>query len=1158
MKTFRIIELALATILLCLSACRKDSIEPTQKPEVITSEITIDANLISNGLSFSHEKGEQSISFSTNENWTLSIANTTSGTTWCTASSTSGSKGNANVKFTVTENEEYDDRSVSVTIKSGTATKTFKITQKCKDAILVTTNKYEVSQEGGTIDIEVKANINYKMEVSEAAKDWIKESSSRGFKTYKHTLEIAVNEESEKREGEIYFKSGDKMETVKVYQAGGAIILLSQDVYTVNNAGETISVDIKSNVDFGVQMPDVDWITDEATSRGLSSHTLKYVIKANDEYDNRSANIVFYDKNSELKDTVTIIQDGKFFETDYVDLNFDDTNVTTDYNATNGSLAITYASGNIPEVKTGNSIVLPAEYGFDIRVIESVSTSGNTLNLTTSQGNMANLFRNINFTLTTDPAISSRSAQDDNVYTPSAYGYIDENGRYHEVYNEKTDTRSTISVTKSFWEFNEDYNGEIIYSGKAGTVSWDKCEFSAGLEGTFTFDFGQKEVTGKKLPIGDLKKFSYNLTGTVGMDLMLHYNYQREYQESGDEIIKHNVIPTGVVRFTVGTVPVVIMVYTHLGKQYACQVEGELDATAGLYMGNEVSIGLEWTPSGGVVPTRNVTPTFGFHPLTVEAQASAEAKVSYYPQVEFGMYIFKGIWMEPRPYLKEKVEAGFRASTDGENHIGWKAETYNGMDIRMGLNMDFGFWDKEVWTSDIYNCVKDRLLFEAPSRILTLSPDNNIKVEKGDSIDAEFIVESFSPITNKYYPCPWALVNFEPESGKLDKKVAITGLDGKATVNWTPNPDMSASAQSRSEKMVERNLVAKVVDKKGESISESSLTIKVENEDDELREALIKLYQSTDGDNWTRNDNWCSDKPIEEWYGVNLSQKRQHIFIKKEHLQDYNGIYAHGYTINEGDYYINLSKNNLRGHISQKLPNDLSLIIDVSHNQLTSIDVLNNNSLTCLVSSYNKLTYLDIAECVSLKELHCSGNQLTSLDVSENIGLKTLVCTGNQLKFLDVSKCMYLQNLDCIQNRLTFLDVTKCTDLSYLFCDANQLTSLNVSGCTALESLSCSDNQLTSLDVSGCTALESLFCGFNQLTSLNVSGCTALKRLSCRDNNISSVIPDWFSQLDYSAYDTRFYYWTETVDGKTRTRYKDRGKGWWYLGEPERGYHKPY
>lgn len=303
-------------MMVCIFASCSDGgsdnlVEPTPKPEEVKTEITIDSGIVSNGLSFGVEGSEQSISFSVNANWTLSVASTTSGATWCKASATSGSKGTANVKFTVDENTGYDDRSVSVTIKAGSVSKTFTITQKGADALLVTTTKYEVAQEGGQIEIEVKANIDYQMEISEDAKSWITEASSRALTTYKQTLDIALNEDAEKREGEIIFKSGDKVETVKVYQAGGAIILLSQNEYTVSDAGEIISVDIKSNVEYGVQMPDVDWITDEASSRGMSSHTLKYVIAPNEDYDSRSAEIIFYDKNSNLKDTLKVVQAQK-------------------------------------------------------------------------------------------------------------------------------------------------------------------------------------------------------------------------------------------------------------------------------------------------------------------------------------------------------------------------------------------------------------------------------------------------------------------------------------------------------------------------------------------------------------------------------------------------------------------------------------------------------------------------------------------------------------------------------------------------------------------------------------------------------------------------------------------------------------------------------
>ena len=295
----------------CSDGGGEEPITPTPKPEEVKNEITIDSGIISNGLSFSSAEGEQSISFSVNADWTLSIASTTSGTTWCKASATSGNKGTANVKFTVSENTDNEDRSVSVTIKAGTVSKTFTITQKGADALLVTTTKYEVAQEGGQIEIEVKANIDYKMEISEEAKGWIKESSSRALTTYKHKLDIAMNEDAEKREGEITFKSGDKVETVNVYQAGGAILLLSQNEYNVSDKGDTISVDIKSNIDFGVQMPDVDWIIDEASSRGLSSHTLKYIVSANEGYDSRSAEIIFYDKNSDLEDTLKVAQAQK-------------------------------------------------------------------------------------------------------------------------------------------------------------------------------------------------------------------------------------------------------------------------------------------------------------------------------------------------------------------------------------------------------------------------------------------------------------------------------------------------------------------------------------------------------------------------------------------------------------------------------------------------------------------------------------------------------------------------------------------------------------------------------------------------------------------------------------------------------------------------------
>jgi len=281
----------------------------TPKPE--TPTITLDSSISSSGVNFSDGENEKSISFTTSTDWTLSIAEVRSGTSWCIPSATSGPKGNATVKFTVTENTEYDDRSVSVNIKAGTVSKSFKITQKGVDALLVTSNTFEIDNVGGSIEVEVKSNINYQIEVAEAAKSWITETNSRALTTQKHKFTIAANEEYDKREGEIYIKSGDRKETVKVYQTGNAVLVLSQKEYIVSDAGETITIDIKSNFEYGVQMPNVDWVSETSVSRGMSSHTLKYAIAPNETHDTRSAEIIFYDKNSALKDTVTVTQKGK-------------------------------------------------------------------------------------------------------------------------------------------------------------------------------------------------------------------------------------------------------------------------------------------------------------------------------------------------------------------------------------------------------------------------------------------------------------------------------------------------------------------------------------------------------------------------------------------------------------------------------------------------------------------------------------------------------------------------------------------------------------------------------------------------------------------------------------------------------------------------------
>lgn len=300
--------MVLVAIMMCIShtACSSDSKEEPAPPQKKPIEEFNQGN-----MSFTEGAGEQSFSFVANEAWTISVAATKADEAWCKVSPTSGGAGSHVVKITTTENTSYDDRSVTITLKSGSESKSFVVTQKQKDALLLTSDKVEIEQKGGTFTIEVKANVSYTATIGETCKSWITEgSNTRALSTSTKTYSVAASEESEKREGTITFTAGNLSETVHIYQAGGDIILLTQNEYHVDAAGENITVDLKSNCEYEVEMPNVDWIHTTST-RGMSSHTLYYTIDANEAYDSREAKINFRNKANNVVETLTIIQAQK-------------------------------------------------------------------------------------------------------------------------------------------------------------------------------------------------------------------------------------------------------------------------------------------------------------------------------------------------------------------------------------------------------------------------------------------------------------------------------------------------------------------------------------------------------------------------------------------------------------------------------------------------------------------------------------------------------------------------------------------------------------------------------------------------------------------------------------------------------------------------------
>ncbi|MBR4871731.1 MAG: BACON domain-containing protein, partial [Alistipes sp.] len=306
MKRFLLYLLAITIIIACSEGDDvgggNNNNETPKQPE-----ITLDATT----SNFATDGGSSEITFTSSTAWTAEVINSRADV-WCNVNPTSGAAGDAKITVTTTANDTPDDRTASIIIKAGTASKTINVSQKQKDALTVTSSKFEVSAEGGEVSIEVKANIDFEYSIEESAKDWVEYKTTRAMKTSNLVFEVKDNEDFEKREAKITIKSGEFSEVVTIYQAGAEpTIVISQNEYVVSSDGDTIAVEVASNVDVTVELPtEADWVT-ENTTRGVSTNTYYFDIAPSEEYDQRNAEIKFTNSENGLSEIVSVVQTQK-------------------------------------------------------------------------------------------------------------------------------------------------------------------------------------------------------------------------------------------------------------------------------------------------------------------------------------------------------------------------------------------------------------------------------------------------------------------------------------------------------------------------------------------------------------------------------------------------------------------------------------------------------------------------------------------------------------------------------------------------------------------------------------------------------------------------------------------------------------------------------
>jgi len=294
------------------------------------------------------------------------------------------------------------------------------------------------------------------------------------------------------------------------------------------------------------------------------------------------------------------------------------------------------------------------------------------------------------------------------------------------------------------------------------------------------------------------------------------------------------------------------------------------------------------------------------------------------------------------------------------------------------------------------------------------------------------------------------------------------------------------------------------------------------------RKALIALYNSTDGDNWSNNSGW-KEPPLDtdgfampgtesNWHGITLD--------------------AAGTTVER----IELYNNNLKGPISPELGNLTNLVsLQLSRNKLTGnipseIGNLSNlqglhlycNELTGSIPSeigdLSHLLYLDLGDnqltgsippeignLTNLIGLYLGANQWTGSIPSEIGNLTNLVylfLPGNQLTGSippEIGTLSDLQELYLAGNQLTGTipsEIGNLTNLQYLYLGHNGLTGsipTEIGTLANLVRLRLSGNQLTGSipsEIGNLTCLVRLYLNSNNLTGTIPTGLTDLINLS--------------------------------------------------------------
>ena len=207
-------------VMFFIVSCSEDSNDDTT-PKGSAIKFTSEGNT---PQTFGENGGNTTVAFTAHKAWAISAKDSRAIDKWYTIEPMKGDAGNATISITIKANDTYEQRSTTITIICGEDSETIEVKQSQKGVIIIADKEYEFDHNGGKLDFDVNTSVDLDINVSDNAKSWIKQVSTRALETKSLHFDIANSTQSENREGIITISGAGITQDIIIKQKGNEIL----------------------------------------------------------------------------------------------------------------------------------------------------------------------------------------------------------------------------------------------------------------------------------------------------------------------------------------------------------------------------------------------------------------------------------------------------------------------------------------------------------------------------------------------------------------------------------------------------------------------------------------------------------------------------------------------------------------------------------------------------------------------------------------------------------------------------------------------------------------------------------------------------------------------------------------------------------------------